>query len=54
MPAADWPALQLQLQPAVTLLQLNFNTPLIWKSLMDQQASQEAQTQPQMWLVYRR
>jgi hypothetical protein len=54
LPPENWPALRLALQPAATLLQLDWNTPGIWRCLVEQQALPARQSCPQHWLVYRR
>lgn len=54
LPVEDWLTLSLELQPAVTLLSLEWNVPVLWKALMDQGAAPEPQQVPQHWLIYRR
>ena len=54
LPAASWPELLLTLQPAATILRLDWNTPGFWSCLVEQQVLPERQFYPQHWLVYRR
>jgi len=54
LPPENWPELLLLLQPAVTLLHLDWNTPAFWRCLVDQQPLPAPQAGAQHWLVYRR
>lgn len=54
LPPEQWPELHLVLQPAATLLHLDWNTPAIWRCLVDQQPLPAPQSGAQHWLVYRR
>jgi hypothetical protein len=54
LPPEHWPDLLLTLQPAVTLLHLDWNTPAVWRCLVDQQPLPVPQPGAQHWLVYRR
>jgi hypothetical protein len=54
LPPEHWPELLLTLQPAVTLLHLDWNTPAFWRCLVDQQPLPVPQPGARYWLVYRR
>lgn len=54
LPPQQWPGLGLVLQPAATLLHLDWNTPMFWRCLVDQQPLPAPQPGAQHWLVYRR
>lgn len=54
LPAESWPELLLTLQPAATILPLDWNTPGFWSALVEHQTLPERQYCPQHWLVYRR
>jgi hypothetical protein len=54
LPPEQWPTLVLTLQPAATLLYLDWNTPAFWRCLIDQQPLPAQFSGPQHWLVYRR
>ncbi len=54
LPPEQWPELLLTLQPAATLLHLHWNTPAVWRCLIDEQPMPAAQAGAQYWLVYRR
>jgi len=57
--ATEWAGLRFSLQPSVTLLELQWNAPQVWKSLTEESAASEehaVEPTPQAgyWLVYRR
>ena len=54
LPPEHWPELLLTLQPAVTLLHLDWNTPAVWRCLVDEQPLSAPQPGAHHWLVYRR
>jgi hypothetical protein len=54
LPPEHWPELLLTLQPAVTLLHLDWNTPAVWRCLVDEQPVSAPQAGARHWLVYRR
>lgn len=54
LPPEHWPELLLTLQPAVTFLQLDWNTPAFWRCLVEQQPMPAPQAGARHWLVYRR
>lgn len=54
LPPQHWPDLMLKLQPAATLLHLEWNTPAFWRCLVDEQPLPVLQAGSGHWLVYRR
>jgi hypothetical protein len=54
VPAESWPQVLLALQPAATVLFLEWNTTRFWSALVEHQTLPEPQYCPQHWLVYRR
>jgi len=54
VPAESWPQLLLALQPAATVLFLEWNTTGFWSALVEHQTLPALQYCPQHWLVYRR
>jgi hypothetical protein len=54
LPPASWPQLPLALQPAATILLLDWNATGIWSALVEGHALPARQYCPQHWLVYRR
>jgi len=54
VPAESWPQLLLALQPAATVLLLEWNTTGFWSALVEHQTLPALQYCPQHWLVYRR
>jgi hypothetical protein len=54
LPPDHWPELLLTLQPAVTLLYLDWNAPAFWRCLVDRQPLPAPQSCARHWLVYRR
>jgi hypothetical protein len=54
LPPGSWPQLQLALQPAATLMHLDWNATGFWSALVEGEAPPARQYGPQHWLVYRR
>ena len=52
--AERWPQLRLILQPAATILHLEWNATGFWRALVEGQVLPARQHCPQHWLVYRR
>lgn len=53
---ASWPASRIQFHPSMQRLDLRFNVPSIWRSVVKEGATAEPQqgTQPRPWVVWRR
>jgi hypothetical protein len=54
LPPDSWPQLRLALQPAATLMHLDWNATGFWSALVEGEAPPARQYCPQHWLVYRR
>jgi hypothetical protein len=54
MPADEWSGQQLVLHPSVKLLDMQLNTPAVWKALGGDEAPPPVEQAPANWLIWRK